>query len=223
MHYLLTFYRSIHCLTLKVPTYEHVENLTHAATRDCDVAELLRLRRNNCFFFTFIRDPVDRYISGLYESHRFHPEEVNVTALTYAFAAASNDDLMWKSIDHRQNSIFNVGQLDYLRTRSSESPLSESVWDFVGRYGCPCPLAGFRTLLYFLCFFFSSCLIFFFLCLSFCCSFFPWVVLAAVVNFDYRFAASCKFQCMLTCVLCIYVTWLLALMPLYDATDQLLD
>lgn len=109
------------------------ENMTHAEigrTQYQSVAEL----PSSCFFFTFIRDPVDRYVSGLYESHRFHPEEVNATELTYAFAAASNDDLTWKSIDPHQNSIFNVGQLDYLRTRSSESPLSKSIWDFVGRY-----------------------------------------------------------------------------------------
>lgn len=105
-----------------------------------------------CFFFTFIRDPVDRYVSELYESHRFHPEEVNVTALTYAFAAASNDDLTWKSIDHAQNSIFNIGQLDYLRSSEIITPLSKSIWDFVGRFvfahACVPPGAPMHIIIY---------------------------------------------------------------------------
>ena len=186
-----------------VPTYGHVENLTQTATPDQRVAELLLRLRSRCLFFTFIRDPVDRYISGLYESHRYHPEEVNVTALTYAFAAASNDDLTWKSIDHRQNSIFNVGQLDYLRTRSSESPLSESVWDFVGRYEfeCPCPFHT-RTL--------SPLLLLHVIFLSF---FFILLVGCSCSQGQLRLhsTAPFKIQCMLTCVRAF--TWLLALMP----------
>jgi hypothetical protein len=46
---------------------------------------------------------------------------VNVTALTYAFVEAANTEHLWRGIDDRQNSIFNIGQLDYLRTRHSQS------------------------------------------------------------------------------------------------------
>ena len=73
--------------------------------------------RRECFIFTFIRDPVDRYISALYESRRNHPEEVNVTALTYAFVAANNADHSWSEIDHVQGSIFGVSQLEYVYLR----------------------------------------------------------------------------------------------------------
>ena len=133
--------------------YKHVANLTQSDMKTWkrpgyqSVAQL-----RECFFFTFIRDPVDRYVSGLYESHRFHPEEVNVTALTYAFAAASNDDLTWKSIDHAQNSIFNIGQLDYLRSSEIITPLSKSIWDFVGRFvfahACVPPGAPMHIIIY---------------------------------------------------------------------------
>eukprot|EP00729_Bicosta_minor_P011936 gene11936-5476_t len=87
--------------------------------------------RKECFTFTFLRDPVDRYVSGLYESHRKSdgPSAVNVPELTYAFVADGNTAGKW--LDPKQNSIFNVGQLDYLRTRQSNS--STSTWDFVGR------------------------------------------------------------------------------------------
>ena len=45
--------------------------------------------RKECFTFTFLRDPVDRYVSGLYESHRKSdgPSAVNVPELTYAFVS----------------------------------------------------------------------------------------------------------------------------------------
>ena len=55
---------------------------------------------------------LDRYVSGLYESHRksADPANINVSELTYAFADERNTALEWS--DPEQNSIFNnVGQL----------------------------------------------------------------------------------------------------------------
>jgi hypothetical protein len=91
--------------------------------------------REECFVFTFVRDPVDRYISALYESHRSgglkRPDEVNVTALTYAFVQANNTKHTWIPIDPKENSIFSVGQLDYIRNVPFDSE-TKSTFDFLG-------------------------------------------------------------------------------------------
>ena len=68
----------------------------------------------SCVFFRYKVD--QNYTAGLaragipaVRTHRGHPDEVNVTALTYAFANNANADHRWTGIDDKQDSIFNVG------------------------------------------------------------------------------------------------------------------